>query len=295
MNVVRFNEPFEEVIKSLIKEADANWERPENKEWRTAPLFLYETTLDREDETIKAAIPEVNLRMPFPLCRVALTVTDEKRGRYKADYVVHAYDGGDTLEMIVKVKQLLDEGDIRLPDMVFTVSSLQWNNRDSRGIGKTFYGSTFRYDGKWIKGRDAILTEEGRLQLVNGAIDSLAGFALDSMSPIYHTAMVKPDQPGRSVEWTQQRTHYVFIAHGHPANRPGLEHGAAVTVDRNGELKRMAHARRAHYKTLRHPRYRFARGKSVYVRATWVGPKEWREKGSKQIYRILEPVADTLI
>src|SRR5262249_22043072 len=120
---------------------------------------------------------------------------------------------------------------------------------------------------------------------------SVTGFIMDAMLPQVHIAQVQPDQPHRSVEWIKARTHYTLIAHGHPANRTTIKSGERVQVDQQEELKRMAHNRRAHYRTLRHQRFRFARGKQIFVRDTWVGPKEWKDEGGRQIYKILEPVA----
>jgi hypothetical protein len=65
-------------------------------------------------------------------------------------------------------------------------------------------------------------------------------------------------------------------------------------VDSSAELTRMAHNRRAHQRTLRSERFRYARGKTIWVKATWVGPKEWKDAGGRQIYRILEPVSQEI-
>src|SRR5262249_24958220 len=126
----------------------------------------------------------------------------------------------------------------------------------------------------------------------NGLLKSVAAFNISANSRNNHVAEVKPDQSNRSVEWLKARTHYTLITHGHPANNPDISHGDKVYVDATKELQRMAHNRRAHQRTLRAARFRYARGKTIWVKATWVGPKEWRDEGGKQIYKILEPVPE---
>jgi hypothetical protein len=56
----------------------------------------------------------------------------------------------------------------------------------------------------------------------------------------------------------------------------------------------MAHSRRAHPRTYRHSRFTYARGKTIMVKEAWIGPKEWRDEGGKQIYKILEPVDEQI-
>jgi hypothetical protein len=90
------------------------------------------------------------------------------------------------------------------------------------------------------------------------------------------------------VEWIKARTHYTLITHGHPANRKEVAEGERVAGDEKGELIRMAHSRREHWRTYKHERYRFARGQRQLIQATWVGPKEWQDEGGKQIYHILD-------
>ena len=168
-----------------------------------------------------------------------------------------------------------------LPIFVFITDLCQKDQPDEYGFRTAIWAQ-----GRWRSKHELMSNEFSPLS--EGALGSFLAFILDSMSPAIHIATVRPDKEGKSVEWTRQRTHYTLISHGHPANIVGLSRGASVKVDRDEEITRMAHNRRAHYRTLRDPRFRFARGKTIFVRATWVGPKEWKEDGSKQIYRILE-------
>jgi hypothetical protein len=168
---------------------------------------------------------------------------------------------------------------------------IYWINKDDDPANPNKFGYAYvlRYGcrGQWI-GLATALPENA--PIIKGSrvfMGNLAAFALDVMSPNVHTAIVSPDAPGRSVEWIKAREHYTLISHGHPANSKGIAHGATVKAGKDAELTRMAHNRRAHYKTLKHPRFRFARGKRIFVKAAWIGPKEWKAEGGKQIYRIL--------
>lgn len=298
MNPVRFNEKLIEIEAQLIRQ-HSDPGLPDT--WQTSPLFRYESIYDREKELLKEAPFETQFKLPFSVFRMAVVCRDKNLGTYRADYVVDARDP-DSPNLLVLIKELFIEfpeaDDLwrHVMPLAFHIHNFMWNDRDNANQGAVLYNTSFRYAGRWIKTRDL---KPGQIELIrqmekayaNAAIDSLAAFALDSMCPTAHVAMVKPDQPGRSVEWTRQRTHYTLIYHGHPASQ--LKRNGSIPtlrVNPDEELTRMAHARRAHFKLLSHPRYRYKRGQRIFVRAAWVGPKEWRDEGSRQIYKILEPV-----
>ena len=112
----------------------------------------------------------------------------------------------------------------------------------------------------------------------------LLGFIYEVSLPSNFVASVSPDKKGKSVEWTKARTHYVILHKVHPANSKGVKEGTNIT--RSSEsIKRQAHTRRAHARILRSPRFRNKVGLTIYVKATWVGPSEWKEAGS--VYRML--------
>jgi hypothetical protein len=295
MNLKTFNDQFTDLERELLKEGQPS---TLPKTWQTAPLFNYECQYSREIELLKNAPKDTEFRLPFDVLRLAVTERSD-RGRYRADYVIDARDI-DRVSALIVVKDLMQEWPDahlwrQLMPLAFSLIDLRWNERDPRDNSTVLYAAAFRFAGTWIHNRHyneverAMLTRM-REHYMNGAVDAMAAFALDAMSPTAHIAQVLPAQPGRSVQWTQQRTHYTLISHGHPANKPTVKLGQRVADDEQGELSRMAHNRRAHFRTLRHERYRFARGQRVFVRAAWIGPKEWRDEGGRQIYRILEPV-----
>lgn len=116
------------------------------------------------------------------------------------------------------------------------------------------------------------------------AISSFLCFVREAHSVSNFISSVSPDKKGKSVEWVKARTHYVILHKAHPANSKEVSAGSAVS--RNTEsIKRQAHTRRAHARVLRSPRFRNKLGLTIHVKATWVGPSEWKENGS--IYRMV--------
>jgi hypothetical protein len=267
--------------------------------WETAPLFLYDEPESEAEATaiVKAYQDDVFAAFPFPVFRLDVTVGDKTKptswGKYKAKALVSGQPDGAVI--LARVDQLMHN------DITYRF----YGNTDDKalplymlvhGIRQTARGSAdfechanilIGIGGKW----QSEIPEFFR-SYINGFLKSLAAFNLSAMSPTNHIVEVTPNQPCRSVEWIKARTHYTLITHGHPANNPGVSHGARVTADPDQELIRMAHNRRAHPRTYRHKRYTYARGKTRWVKACWVGPKEWKDEGGRQIYRILEPVED---
>jgi len=128
-------------------------------------------------------------------------------------------------------------------------------------------------------------SKEGHMrEYVSGIFTALCWFIREVSLPSNFISSVSPDKKGKSVEWVKARTHYVLLHKAHPAN--SKEVSAGSTVSRNTEsIKRQAHTRRAHARVLRSPRFRNKLGLTIHVKATWVGPSEWRENGS--IYRMI--------
>ena len=121
-------------------------------------------------------------------------------------------------------------------------------------------------------------------QYLQAVWTSICWFIREASQPSNFTASVTPDKKGKSVEWMKARTHYVILHKAHPANSKQVAVGSTVT--RSSEsIKRQAHTRRAHARILRSPRFRNKLGQTIYVKATWVGPSEWKENGS--IYRMV--------
>jgi hypothetical protein len=292
VNIVRFNDPFEQGV--VAKVGRQAWARI-----ATAPLFDYRLDVEHAKEKLSFLVEQLQDEdkqlFPFPFIRAeiktagGLGVTDDARLQViccEDPALIFArcptwlvWDKEHNRDRIMRAPHH------KPPPLVCLVLI------DNRG---GYNPEVFRPDRNgWELWPDDLLQRERedrdfyRMTMA----DTLTLMA-DCMLPGNHVVAVHPAQEHRSVEWIKARTHYTLITHGHPANRPTVGHGTRVQNDAQGELTRMAHNRRAHYRTLRHQRYRFARGQRVLVRAAWVGPKEWKDEGGKQIYKILEPVAD---
>lgn len=305
MNPVTFNDRLAE---ALDKSDRADY--PLFDGWKTAPLFDVELPEAEALELADASMadwtkspdgtPLFKDPWPFPVMRASLSVErtegDPKKiwvgelremkrihmvaaqGSKTALIVFHTTD--DIGKHTVFAYTLGNEGEMRFEGvhhrkMGWLTPGQFHQALDASDPGNPISAEKFKRDTGRVLASTMIL---------------FAAFLRSAMSPQNHVVSVSPDKQGKSVQWRAARTHYTLITHGHPANRREVQHGAAVAPDKEGELRRMAHNRRAHFRTLKAARFTYARGKTVLVRATWVGPKEWREAGGKQIYRILEPV-----
>jgi hypothetical protein len=299
MNPVTFNDPFRSLLDELV---DAHGFCSKDWKWYGAPLFNYTVTEEREMELNQWRLdhPDYRMALPFETVRLALSQVDAarpERGRYVVDYLAATQPPAyEKLYTVMRIKRLFDETMLgRGKIMEFIITDLEWQSRQPvpDGVTKgylTRYNAMGRYDGKWIMEPIGPVLADHLNEMITAAVNCLVAFAIDAMLPNTHIAAVTPSKPCKSVQWRKAREHYTLISHGHPANTATMREGSTVRVDEQLERERMAHARRAHFRTLKSDRFRFAKGKQILVRATWVGPKEWRDEGSGQIYRILEPV-----
>lgn len=298
MNIVNFNDAFEPCVRSVHN----------SEQWKlraTSPLFQHGIQIDRAQKAWDdMAAPEFELKAPYPIMRVSIRVSyrgsgfaDNSEVEFFAAVKDNAYElfvhprgfnkfmskaGKNAMKMMARIQYFPDTDEMEIG---------VWNMDESRWINpKTEKLDYVLFDDNGVPVVDKS-GDQGRAlrNMMRSYVALFTTFARDAMAPTNHIAMVSPNsKEPRSVEWTKARTHYTIITHDHPANKKEVKHSERVTDDQKGELTRMAHNRRAHYKTLRHPRYRFARGQRIFVRATWVGPKEWQDEGGRQIYKILE-------
>lgn len=309
MNIVRFNEPFEAAIKAWPYKVGGMELMPFTN-WERSPLFQYFTTRQKE----KSMVAEMaaggarleNTDWPFDTFRLSLSQHSTEpwtepdgqvcgKGHYRMDAIVtrvkeRVYILGNIIQLYDETPTVISVARKYNPLLIYMADC--YSTLDNPAT-YTFRCNTFA-GGRWL---NSTISKE----LAEGVMDSVAGFLLDAMVPSNHIAEVRPDEPARSVEWVRARTHYTLITHGHPANKRTVSHGARVKVDSKEELRRMVHDRKGHYKTLKHPRYKYALNEkrypdkpkgTIYVKPCWVGPKEWRDEGGHQIYKILEPVPE---
>lgn len=126
--------------------------------------------------------------------------------------------------------------------------------------------------------------KQDALAVMTNALDSLSYFCSIVNSPGNFLVKVSPSnnaKKGRSVQWIESKSHYIIL---------GREHGKMMmnngTRDFNGTITRAMHNRRAHKRLLTSDRFRNKRGQSVWVKSSWVGPKEW-EGTDKKVYRVM--------
>lgn len=216
----------------------------------------------------------------------------------------------DIMDMLDAEKNLLPFRQLRInmiEDLPGLGKGLQkmWLNHDNRGLSalvvikvKGIESMSFLYHVK--KGSrkvDAIMTLREKVMLphtdiwgvggsvADGWFRTLAWFIREYMSPQNFVAKVTPDKKGKSVEWLESRTHYVILNRNHPANSKTAEKGAKITPG-DEYIKKRAHSRRAHARILRSPRFKNKVGKTIRVKACWVGPDEWSQFGS--IYKMMK-------
>jgi len=138
----------------------------------------------------------------------------------------------------------------------------------------------------WVTMLNSIFHEEQAVQdLTDRVTKSLQYFLAyfkwaESMHLVKETPLptkrdIKTVKHGNKKPWTRSdMPSYIYL----DAPRKPQEHSGT------GEGKPLAHGhhRRAHWRTLSHPRFRNhpMYGKKVRVKATWVGPTEWKENNT---------------
>ncbi len=284
MNLITFNEHFDVVA---VREGKTRFEKA-----CVAPLFDYISIKSHMHECVDKLVElgegrkdkdgDINFdfQLPFPIMRAEFQLKNSVKESLVIRYDLMVFsDVARAYFRIPNIKQV--KNNVYCIELIENGGFIieQWSEKHKEWVSLVRSAS--------IKNMEF---DNPGFQLYTQLIGSLVAFAVDAMSSSMHVAAVSPtDGEGRSVEWVKARTHFTFISHGHPANKATVKAGERIATELDKELTRMAHNRRAHYKTLRHERYRFKRGQRIKVRATWVGPKEWKDEGGKQIYRILEP------
>lgn len=305
MNPVTFNEPFERVIQRLGEPLRSALENNLGR-WRTSPLFVHETNVKEERDFILGLSKEntpgemmPDIKWPFTVVRLALT-EEAVPGEDTVPVTCNMVLSRVSYEEIIVFTHYLDVGMSQRrwrelePIFTLSISSQGMGNMVTKAYIKNCWSREILGNQRQPEDNRVFkdVPEDAIRAFATSRIAAVAAFMVTATSPRIHIATVEPVVPGKSVEWQRARLHYTFISHGHPANKAGITQGSEVTSNSVEELKRLAHDRRGHWRTYRHKRYRFMKGERKWIKAMWVGPKEWRSAGGKQIYRILEPVVN---
>ena len=269
MNHVNFNDGLR-IPRHLLPPDDTMPDKTE-----TSPLFEWEDLGEFTGVLAAAGVDEIIERiqeepvlLPFNPMRLYVSTGGRKVG-YKAYKVWLCHEGGRLNVRVAFLECGLDHVTAGVRSRPSDGRLEFWARKPTQPVG-------------FEKG-DQQLSEA--LQLVlTGVFASVCRFIREVSLPSNFITSVTPDKKGKSVEWVKARTHYVILHKAHPAN--SKEVSAGSTVSRTMEsIKRQAHTRRAHARILRSPRFRNKLGLTIYVKATWVGPSEWKENGS--IYRMV--------
>ncbi len=310
MNPVTFNDPLR-LASNAVSDEDADWMR---NWWRmapeveSAPLFDWPArSYDEAKEllgsnwitTMKRVLQHGEAALPFPKFRLNIPALKEERTKLGLDtalvsiraWVEHVTDPKGRHGLKMRIAPIYDDPRVKNQYVFASVLPFTPMPDDKTDIE----GSIFRAPQQ---GSDYLLFEDGQYRhmtdpkafsqtggVLKMVVNWVLLFLIDAHSTAHFVAKVAPLKPGRSVEWTQARTHYVLVHKSHPANQKTFKPGGTVVTGAD-YLKRQGHSRRAHDRQLRSLRYTRKRGQTIRVRATWCGPDEWKQFGS--IYRIVK-------
>lgn len=104
--------------------------------------------------------------------------------------------------------------------------------------------------------------------------------------PANAVVQVTPRKTGKSVEWVKSREHFIII--GQEAKESVVWYAVAGRKLPT-TLIRGAHPRIGHERTLSSPKFTRKQGLTIWIRDTWVGPREWESEDGGTIYKIYEP------
>lgn len=248
------------------------------KEVLLSPLVEWVDEIENDFDVLSAPeafYPNVCPRLPFPRFRVdgRYRTLDAGVMRFKAWVLQHSEEG--TGYSVAVESTMLNRHRIYF---------FEANYRDEGARGGVLPKVDFRVGVFDRKGRSTGWQGDGDLALIMSH-EWLSKLAMDFHNPHLHLCKKAPTIPsGKTVTWQKAREHYVLLHKNHAANSRGAN-GKRVIQDSNPN--RCAHSRRAHYRLLSSPRFKNRVGQRVWVKSSWVGPKEWEDR-SGQIYKIVE-------
>lgn len=290
MNPTTFNDHFERGLKRISD----TFQGLKPQTLLNAPLFYHEdgaTMWDPSEENEYVRDEVRLLKLPFPTVRLLLKSTDGQNRYTSTTAIIVSRLEPKATKAPYPIMSIIG-------NVVEVIDKTQPGKKYKGGIQKELI-AILRTEGT-NPGKHTIMgcklnpktgeaqtMEQSPLQeFADYAWEILTKFAIDALSPANHIAASSPNKPERSVEWKKARTHYIILNRSHPANKVGMT--GKIEHDQNKAIERIAHARRAHYRLLKSEKFRNKRGKRIFIRSTWIGPKEWEDtKGN--IYIIQEP------
>ena len=271
MNIIRIRDTVKQMLAgNLYTKIGAD-------RFLTAPVFQYEQATkltDSETEWCKQ-----NILGPDGIVPIAVPFEN----------FIIAKSGGNTLYVKSRPYFTTNPDDGKQVKILMTITSRFMETPTEE------WWFRFQYTGRiekgiicamWYKGKEtptpkkADALEELSIAGAN-ARQYVIALCFDCMSPSSVMLRVKPQATGKSVQWVESRTHYCII---HKKQAEVLRHNKSGPSDKT--LIRSAHSRRAHLRRLTSDRFTNKKGLLVFVKQTWVGPKEWIGT-DKKIYTVI--------
>lgn len=135
-------------------------------------------------------------------------------------------------------------------------------------------GLNRQYLGACLKPKFFSYNNERDVSIVQANVQAALQMMLEFVSivncPRHFITRVRPNATHRSVEWINKKTHFIILSPEHARN---VRSGHRAPLD--GKITKAMHKRRAHFRTLKSEKYTHKKGFKIWVKATWVGPKEW--------------------
>lgn len=219
--------------------------------------------------------------LPFPQIRIWMDPNEVQKAEGIGSYRVYCEEWAETDWRIMRIGFTIKG----TPDHIAFVHSRYDKEKNHWVEHYEAWSGRRGLTGMWADESDL---DDEMIDWIAGETAAVICFLWEISSPANFVASVRPQKQGKSVEWMACRTHYVVLHKSHPANKTYVASGEEVQEDAR-YVKRQAHSRRAHYRILKSPMFRHKLGQRVWVRSTWVGPKEWQQASS--IYRLYEPAA----
>lgn len=270
MNAIRVSERIIDGMARYIWAAPSHAKNfPTLSEVRSAPLL----TIPAVDVDLNAKIDAIKdgdgwlwgdgaadmPRLPFPVMRVYWPKTN---AQVEAQGIIWSFGGGE-------------------------LSCMAYFHGDGIVMAGAF--GRFVQATKQMRAVGYVLVKRGRVERDQDVPSVLCTMSLSFLwhyaYPAFQPVMVSPSADvslGRSAEWKMARTYYSVVH-----RRSGSAGGKGLSPHARS-VAMAAHSRRAHERVLRSEKWGASMGKRVWVRSAWVGPKEWQDAESKQVYRVVE-------
>lgn len=282
MNAIKFNKTIEDLPtyqKERIKKDFGFCTETDS----LSPLIVWneDSAEDFKETDFREAFTEFMCpRLHFSKFRVSGKYTTLDGGWYKFKAWVKKISEN---KYVVAIKQTETSEIKNVKDFCLLVVEVSYSGKFSSSFIPLVGYKVLSFDGKGSQVETAGLTQD---IIWSVACEWINKLVIDFYNPSLFLAKKNPKLPnGKSVLWEKAREHFVFIHKSHPAN--SQESFNKKTISDGNTIDRVAHSRRAHFRLLRSPKFKNKAGQKIWIKSSWIGPKEWADQ-SGQIYKIIE-------